>query len=151
MKRIMRSATLAGLAVTGIALGTSGPAYAQGGGAFQGNAHINCFGCGASSGTAALKVTGVVNGASVVQGAVNATYTVTEATATCPAVGSANGSFTGAVNGTFTWTRVGATAVLTTTGDIKGAGIAAFAVTSPVGLPCGGPVTAQVVGSVAGT
>jgi hypothetical protein len=151
MKRIIRSAVLAGVAVSGIALGTTGPAYAQGAGAFTGTAQINCFGCGSSAGTASLKVSGEVNGQAVTQGNVNATYTVSEASATCPAVGSANGSFSGAVNGTFTWTRVGATAVLTTAGDIKGAGIAAFAVKSPVGLPCGGPVTAEVAGTVAGT
>ena len=44
-----------------------------------------------------------------------------------------------------------ATAVITTAGDINGAGIAAFAVTSPIGLPCGGPVDATVAGSVAGS
>ena len=151
MKGIMRSAVLAGAAIPAIAIGTTGPAYAQGAGTFHGTAHINCFGCGSSSGTADLKVTGEVNGTAKVEADVTATYTVTEASATCPAVGSATGSFSGAVNGTFKWTRVGATAVITTTGDIAGAGVAAFAVTSPVGLPCGGPVNATVVGGVAGT
>ncbi|MDQ1705137.1 MAG: hypothetical protein QOF18_1503 [Frankiaceae bacterium] len=151
MKRIMRSAVLAGAAVTGIALGTTGSAYAQGAGVFQGTAHINCFGCGSSSGTATLKVTGELGGTAMTQAAVSADYSVTEAAGTCPAVGSATGNFSGAINGTFTWTRVGATAVITTAGDIKGDGIAAFAVTSPAGLPCGGPVTASVAGSVAGT
>lgn len=151
MKGIMRSAVLAGAAIPAIAIGTSGPAYAQGAGVFHGTAHINCFGCGDSSGTAALSVTGEVNGVAKTEAAVNASYTLHEDSLTCPAVGTASGGFSGAVNGSFTWTRVGASAVITTAGDINGAGIAAFAVTSPVGLPCGGPVNATVVGSVAGT
>ncbi|MDQ1705134.1 MAG: hypothetical protein QOF18_1500 [Frankiaceae bacterium] len=151
MKRIMRSAVLASAGIASIALGTSSPAFAATEGAFNGTAHINCFGCGTSTGTAALKVTGAIGTKKVIQGAVSSSYTVVEAKGTCPAVGSATGSFSGAINGTFTWTRVGATAVLTTAGGIKGDGIAAFAVTQPKGLPCGGPVTATVVGSVAGT
>ena len=151
MKNIMRSAVLAGAAVPAIALGTTGPAFAQGAGTFHGTAHINCFGCGSSSGSAALKVTGEVNGTAKAEAAVTASYSVTEAPGTCPATGNATGSFSGAVNGTFTWIRVGANAVITTAGDINGAGLAGFAVTSPVGLPCGGPVDATVVGVVAGT
>jgi hypothetical protein len=152
MKRIMRSAVLVGVAVAGIALSTNGPAFAKpSGGVFNGTAKINCFGCGASSGTASLKVSGVSQGKAVANKPVFASYTVSEAPATCPAVGTASGSFSGAIHGTFTWTRVGATAVITTAGGIKGAGIAAFSVTKPVGLPCGGPVTAVVAGSVAGT
>ena len=152
MKGIMRSAVLAGAAIPAIALGTStAPAYAAGAGAFEGTAHINCFGCGSSSGTADLKVAGVVGTSAKALADVSASYTVSEAPGTCPAVGSAVGSFGGAINGTFTWTRVGATAVITTAGDINGAGVAAFAVTSPVGLPCGGSVNATVVGAVAGT
>lgn len=151
MKHILRATVLAGTAAASIALGTAAPGYAAGGGAFNGQAQIGCFGCGASSGTASLSVSGVINGKSVVQGHVDASYTVSESSTTCPAVGTANGSFSGAVNGTFTWTRVGATAVITTSGDLSGAGVAAFAVVQPKGLPCGGPVTADVVGSVAGT
>jgi hypothetical protein len=152
MKGIMRSAVLAGAAIPAIAIGTStAPAYAQGAGTFHGTAHINCFGCGSSSGTAALSVTGEINGVAKVEAGVTASYSVTEAPGTCPATGNATGSFSGAVNGSFTWIRVGANAVITTSGDINGAGVAAFAVTSPVGLPCGGPVNATVVGGVAGT
>jgi hypothetical protein len=152
MKRMMRAGLVAALAIAGIAIGTTDSASAKAsGGVFNGTASINCFGCGTSSGTAALKVSGVLQGKAGAQKALSASYTVSEASATCPAVGTANGSFSGAVSGSFTWTRVGATAVITTSGGIKGAGIAAFAVKKPVGLPCGGPVTAVVAGSVAGT
>lgn len=149
MNRIMRSAVLAVPAGVAILAGTTAPAYAAGAGSFNGNAHINCFGCGASNGSANLKVTGVINGVAKTQADVVATFNVTEAALTCPAVGSAVGGFSGAVNGTFTWTRVGATAVITTAGDINGAGVAAFA-TTKAGLPCGGPVDAVVAGTVAG-
>lgn len=153
MKRILRSAVLVGVTIAGITLSMVGPAGAKlpGGGTFNGTATIGCFGCGTSSGQANLKVTGTAKGKALAQKPVTATYTVTEPSATCPATGTATGSFSGAITGTFTWTRVGANAVITTTGDIKGAGVAAFAVTKPKGLPCGGPVTATVAGSVAGT
>lgn len=150
MNKIMRSAVLTVPAGVAILAGTTGPAYAQGGGTFHGTAHINCFGCGPSSGTATLQVTGAVNGQAKAEATVNVTYSLNEPVATCPAQGTAQGSFSGAINGTFTWTRVGANAVITTAGDINGAGVAAFA-TTKAGLPCGGAVDAVVAGSVAGT
>jgi hypothetical protein len=155
MKRMLRSALVAVMAAASVAIGatgsTAGAAVSASGGVFNGTATINCFGCGSSSGSASLKVSGVLHGKAAANKAVFATYTVSEAAATCPAVGTANGSFSGAISGTFTWTRVGATAVITTAGGIKGAGVAGFAVTQPKGLPCGGPVKAAVAGSVAGT
>ena len=114
------------------------------GGAFSGNARIACFGCGVSNGTASLQFLPLLASAT-------ATYTVNEPVgATCVITGSASGTVTGAVNVSFNWTRVGATAVITTTGDVNGAGVAGFVVTSPVGNPCGGAVTAQVAGVVTG-
>lgn len=115
------------------------------GAAFTGEAAINCFGCGVSTGTADLTV--ISTGG---MGSAFATYTVFESPAQCPVTGSATGSTTGSVVVDFNWTRVGATAVITTTGDINGGGVAAFAVTNPLGNPCGGPVTAAVVGAIAG-
>ena len=151
MKRLLRAAAVAVPAAASIALGTAAPGYAAGGGTFNGQAHIPCFGCGVSSGTASLSFSGVANGKVIVLGPMNATFTDTEQSTTCPVMGTANGSFTGALNGTFTWSRVGATAIITTSGDLNGVGVAAFVVVQPKGLPCGGPVTADVVGSVAGT
>jgi hypothetical protein len=150
MNKIMRSAVLAVPAGVAILAGTTAPAYAQGAGSFHGNAHINCFGCGPSNGTANLKVTGEVNGTAKAEADVFVTYSLNEDPTTCPAQGTASGSYSGALNGTFNWTRVGASAVLTVSGDINGAGVAVFA-TTKAGLPCGGPVDAVVAGSVAGT
>ena len=153
--KILRNVVLAA-AVAGATAMTGTPANAAGAGVFTGVASINCFGCGVSNGSADLWVTGVVGTtpAAAVQGVTppnaKATFSVTEIPSQCPVTGSAVGVVTGAVNVGFSWTRVGATAVITTTGDINGGGAAAFAVTSPVGNPCGGAVTAQVVGAVAG-
>ena len=115
---------------------------------FYGEAAIDCFGCGVSSGTAALWVAPAVPGLDAPN--TFATYTVIEIPSQCPITGSATGSTTGAMNVTFSWTRVGATALITTTGDVNGGGAAGFVVTDPVGNPCGGPVRAQVVGAIAG-
>src|SRR6266700_852501 len=101
------------------------PANATAGaGAFEGTASIGCFGCGTSTGTADLCVTGVeVNAGPVIIGPavcvtgipvvgtpnVHADYTVAEGTGVgCVVSGTATGTFTGALNGNFTWTRVGA-------------------------------------------
>jgi hypothetical protein len=150
MNRIMRSTVLALPVGVALLATTTGSAYAQGAGTFHGTAHISCFGCGPSNGTANLKVTGEINGTAKVEADVFASYTLNENPTTCPAQGTAQGTFSGAVNGSFTWNRVGASAVITTSGDINGNGVAVFA-TTKAGLPCGGAVDAVVAGSVAGT
>jgi hypothetical protein len=70
---------------------------------------------------------------------------------TCVVTGTASGKVLGVIDVDFNWTRVGATAVITTSGDISGAGAAVFIVTDPHGNPCGVEVTAEVVGVLAGT
>ncbi|HWL35974.1 MAG TPA: hypothetical protein VNQ77_07250 [Frankiaceae bacterium] len=117
--------------------------------AFTGTTQMGCFGCpGPRPGTASLSVTSGV----VINGSAHADYTaVLPADTTCIISGTATGNVTGAVNVNFNWVRLGAVAVITTTGDINGAGVATFVITSPVGNPCGGPITAQVAGAVAGT
>ncbi|HVF04107.1 MAG TPA: hypothetical protein VNA20_04650 [Frankiaceae bacterium] len=153
MKAILRSAVLAATAATALAM-TTAPANAAGAVAFTGEATINCFGCGPSSGSANLAVTGTVNGTTQVatHGSWNATagFSVNEPSATCPATGSASGSVSGAgFTVTFNWTRVGATAVITTAGHINGGGSAAFK--ADAALPCGAVgVKATFAGSVAG-
>jgi hypothetical protein len=72
----------------------------------------------------------------------------------CVITGSADGTTSGELaTVTFHWLRVGAVAVISTTGEITGAGVAAFAVTSPAlpRIPCGGPVDADVAGVLVGT
>ena len=113
--------------------------------AFTAIARIDCFGCGDSQGTAHLDIIG--------GGTAEATYTVNEPAIgpACVVTGTASGSTTGAINVTFSWTRVGATALITTGGEIEGAGVAAFHVTEPSGIPCGATnVVAEVVGAVGG-
>jgi hypothetical protein len=109
---------------------------------FTGTAHINCFGCGPSTGYADLTVTTPAG-----SGTVHATFSVNEPANSCPQTGSASGSFSGYISGTFTWTRTGGTAVIRTSGDINGMGAAGFAVP---GNPCGGPVDATVGGAIIG-
>lgn len=158
-RRIGRGLVAAAMVAAGVALpATPASAYicvdlGPGGVAcvwFLGTANIACFGCGTSSGTASLSATGVAHGGVIVGGAVNATYTVVEDNdpTTCVISGTATGTTTGAVSVSFNWTRVGAVAVITTSGDINGAGLAAFVVTSPAGIPCRSAVTAAVTGFV---
>jgi hypothetical protein len=168
MKKALRMLGLTAALTASVGLGT-GAANAASAVAFVGTAHINCFGCGDSSGTASICVKGVTVTTPPIPPAVTvhdpsvgicgllgtnttATYTVHEDTgAGCVVSGTASGTTSGELNVAFNWTRVGAIAVISTTGDVNGAGVAAFVVTSPLGNPCGGAVTAEVVGAVAGT
>jgi hypothetical protein len=150
LKAILRTAVVAAGMATALATSMM-PANAAGAVVFTGTADIACFGCGTSSGTAELTGVGVTTGGGAVNGSAHASYTVQEdAGVNCVITGTASGTVTGSVNVSFNWTRVGAVAVISTTGDINGAGVAAFVVTSPVGLPCGAHVSATVVGAVAG-
>jgi hypothetical protein len=143
MNRILRSTIVSAVAAAGLVLGLGTQAVAaQNAVAFVGTASIACFGCGASTGTATLNLTGTLNGP------ITATYTVNEPQATCPAAGTAQGTYSGVANGTFTWTRIGGVALITTQGDLAGSGVAAFAVTNPSATPCGKPLTAMVTGAV---
>jgi hypothetical protein len=153
LKNILRSAVLAASVAATVAGGMTPASAAVGDAvAFVGTAHINCFGCGDSTGTASLTGVGVAGGA-VVNGAAHASYSVNESAASpgCVISGTASGSVTGAIAVQFNWSRVGAVAVISTTGDIDGTGVAAFAVTSPAGNPCGGAVDAVVAGAIVGT
>jgi hypothetical protein len=153
--QVLRSLALGSALVGSLALGST-PASAVAGVAFTGTAHINCFGCGVSNGTAELCAHGFVGtvtiGIDVNCPNTHASFTVNEPASvpTCVISGSASGSTAGAVNVSFNWTRVGAVAVITTSGQINGSGVAVFAVTSPTGLPCGGAVGASVAGAVSG-
>jgi hypothetical protein len=125
---------------------------------FTGTAHINCFGCGTSTGTAELagqdpSVSAEVETDDAELETAHAAYSVQEDGGTsCVITGTATGTTVGELaTVSFNWTRIGAVAVISTTGEINGAGVAVFVVTSPIGLPCGGPVDATVVGTVAGT
>jgi hypothetical protein len=148
--KILRTIGLAAAVAGTVAFGGS-PAGAAGAGAFAGDASIDCFGCGTSDCSASLTVGGVVGTAPAVGAAATTSCTANEpADVTCVVSGSASGRVEGSVNVDFNWTRVGAAAVITTSGDINGAGAAVFVVTSPVGNPCGQAVAAKVVGALAG-
>lgn len=170
------TAALCGCLFSGARSATAGPGAI----AFVGEATIDCFGCGelgSGNGTAELCAEGYVTNdlaltpcvvpAQVlpwasrvigtphplpINGNVFATYSVGGPPIMCPIAGAATGSTTGAVEVVFTWTRIGATALITTQGDINGGGVAVFVVTDPaVGSPCGGPVRAVFAGVITGT
>jgi hypothetical protein len=158
--RLSTAAVLTALASSTAVAPSSAPA-APGAGAFYGTVHIDCFGCGDSDGYGDWCWWYIVlpDGRIICLDDIlppwyntHATFTVHESPgAECAVSGTADGVMTGAVNGGFTWARVGAFAVITTTGDVNGSGVMSFVVTSPAGLPCGSPVTANVAGEVHGT
>lgn len=153
MRRMaLRSAAFVMAFVT-VLLQTS-PSTAAGAAGFVGTAHVNCFGCGSSPGTATLTVTCVDlgPGGNPCIGTVYATFIAVEDNdpTTCVISGTATGSTTGVLVVSFNWTRVGAMAVITTNGDINGAGTAAFVITSPIGIPCRSAVDAEIAGWLAG-
>jgi hypothetical protein len=154
VKAILRSAVVAaGIAAASVA-GVMPASAAQGGAfAFTGETTLTCFGCGHKEGqSATLNVTGAtLTPPGTLGGSANASFAIDEqGGALCLVTGSANGSVSGAgLSVNFNWTRVGAVAVITTTGSVNGAGVAVF-VTDP-GITCGGPVHAQFAGAVAGS
>jgi hypothetical protein len=161
MNKVLRSVGLAAMLASGTVLGGSAPASAAGGVGFVGSAHVDCFGCGTSNCDASLTIHGVKAKADtnppeaevIVGGGGSTTICVAAepADVTCLITGSASGRVEGSVNVDFNWTRVGATALITTSGDINGAGTAAFHVSSPTGNPCGQEVFADIAGALAGS
>lgn len=118
--------------------------------AFDGDVYMGCFGCGLTSGSAVLTVTGMVGGMPA-NGLAYASFWAQQPTDSgCVVSGTAAGTVTGVVAGDFAWSRVGALAVFTLSGATTATGVATFSVTSPVGNPCGGSVTARVTGVVYG-
>ena len=121
--------------------------------AFTCTAHLGAFGvAGTHNGTCdGGTAIGLGEGTLVAPGSFSADFTYNEPPATCPALGNAAG--TAHINGAdepFTWTRVGAVALISLPDETAGAGVATFAVTSPLGLPCGGAVTAIAAGAAVG-
>lgn len=159
--KILRSAIVVAGAASSILMATT-PSSAQTAGAFEGEAHIGCFGCGVYGPTgngADFDVAGTING-NTGTGTGYAKFTVNEPPGIgCIISGSAEGEIHVDVNGTggsasydstFSWGRAGAVAVITVTGDINGTATAAFKVTSPVGNPCNQAVQAQFAGAIVG-
>lgn len=146
------TAFAAGLAAT-VALGVP-PAAATGGAVtFDGTAFVWCFGCGTTTGSAELDVSGALaDGTVLVDAPVHASYVAQQPNdpITCLITGTAQGTTGGAVSVSFNWTRVGAWAVITTQGDINGMGTALFVITDPIGIPCRTYVWAHVTGTVFG-
>ncbi len=162
----MKLRHMVGLALAAAVLGSSmtTPANAAAAGAFSGEATVPKFGTlQATGGTFTGCANGVFN--TVVADCdptdpstfnMTASFGYDESSAACPAVGTANGSTTvtegaNSYSATFAWTRVGATAVVTTTGPgDTGVFVAAFETASPP-VPCdtvnGTSVTATVVGA----
>lgn len=152
MKNILRSSILVAGAAAAMIIPTT-PASAANAAVVVGDATIGCFGCGVYGpvgNSATFTAAGTVNGVTAAGAAGSATYTVNEAPGTgCIISGSAEGSIsvTGVGSTNFNWTRTGAVAIVTTG---WGTAAVAFAVTSPVGNPCGGAVTAKFAGALVG-
>lgn len=159
--RGLRTLAVAAVTASTVALGGT-PAHAATAVRFEGDAYIACFGCGATSGTADIWVTGVLDN-TVVGPAVygltppnaRASFSAHQPSETCPLTGTATGTVTvltsnGQRSMSFNWTRVGSEAVVTTTNPAA-VGRATFFVTSPVGNPCGQRnVVAHFSGSLGG-
>lgn len=129
------------------------PGHALTAAVFAGTVQFGCFGCGtygpAGNGLA-LSVSGVFAGQPVANASLSATFTHISLVGVpwCLVSDSAQGEMGPGQPAAFTWTRAGAVAVLSVPG--VGTGVMAFHFTSPVGNPCGGPVTAQVAGGLVG-
>lgn len=122
---------------------------------FNGTATIGCYGCGwygpAGNSLSAI-ATGIVDGRTFVNAWMSATFTVDNPVGTtCIVSGAASGTMAIGSVGTlsFTWTMTGSVLRIayTMSDGSFGTATAAFLVTSPVGNPCGGAVTASFVGS----
>jgi hypothetical protein len=159
MRAVLRTAGLVAALAGSLAV-TAPPAAAdEGVFPFFGTIHSNCFGCGSATGSGYVCVV-TPDGAACVYYprarragiTYNTSLNFTESEPTgvgCLLTGSASGTATGAINVTFSLTRLGSFFVITTSGDVNGAGVGALQVTSPLGVPCGGPVDAQIAGSIA--
>ena len=122
------------------------PASAAGGDAFVGTATVNCFGCGASTGTASLTYPpGGINSAT-------ANYTVNSFPgSTCEVATIFNGAINGAVNRTFQWTLLGAVMVISELEDTRHFdGVGTFVIMA-AGNPCGQTNLNAVVTGVTAT
>jgi hypothetical protein len=114
---------------------------------------------GTCNGTATGVVVTAGGAQTQIQGSFNASFSYNEPVATCPAQGTANGTFSiggGQITGSFSWQRVGATAVITLSnvngGGLTGgtgASVAAFESPNAVTncLAGGGALTATVAGT----
>lgn len=155
MKSFLRNAVIAGSVVVATTAGASPASATPGLLQFHGTATIDCFGCASTTGTASLVVTGVLGGNALVGAPATARFNamyppVILRQIDCLVVGVAHGSVSGAVDVEFNWTRLGAVAVITTTGEVTGVGTATLFVTSPAGVPCGQRVTATFAGAIGG-
>ncbi len=142
-----------GVLTTTLSVGTAPGHAAPGAPTYTGVDHVTWFGCGPTTGAADLCLTGCFRG-SVRLGCTvaHATFTAQECTGVdCVISGTATGSVTGGIALSVNWTRLGALAVVTTTGDVNGARYAALEVVGPSGLPCGGPLDARFAGFLVGT
>ena len=152
MRNFLRNAVLtAGTAVA--LLVPAAPASALNVAVVTGTATIGCFGCGTygpAGNSASFTVSGTILGTTAINGPGSPSFTVTEPVgAICVVSGSATGtiSVAGFPPSGFNWTRTGPIALVTSD---YGTAVIVFVVTSPVGNPCGGAVTATFAGALVG-
>jgi hypothetical protein len=114
--------------------------------------NIDCYGCGVTHGTLTGTAVGVLDGV-LVSVPVYGDYTmVTPQGVTCVMSATASGSLTiGGHELSFNWAMFSSTVLVTTSGALNGLGVGQFTITSPSGIPCGGPVDAQFTAPLTGT
>lgn len=155
-----RITTLLAAAVTAAATLVPGstPAHAAGGFVFEGVSQEDCFGCGTTYGRFTGTFTGVVSGHTYTSARLTMSYTHWQPPGgLCDVFSSiASGTMyvsdsTHAAGMTFNWTRENYVVVLSIVGDLDGAAVASYAITSPAAMPCGHPTTVQMSGVGSGT
>jgi hypothetical protein len=177
MRRILRTVGLAA-AIAGT-LGLGLPPAAASGGVYSivGDGWEDCFGCGTTDGYGTLCVSGSSsNGeaaACVYQPNARAAsafdfipnesmeYTAVEGDLRTSAAagpvclglvtGTASGVMYGVIHVYFNWVRLGDSLLITTFGDVNGAGVGTFTIVGPLGNPCGQSVEFRITAEIAGT
>ncbi|HWL37268.1 MAG TPA: hypothetical protein VNQ77_13885 [Frankiaceae bacterium] len=157
--RALRPLAVAAVMASTVAFGPA-PARAETVAAtFSGTVTIGCFGCGdygPTGNSASITLTGLYGHAVNVATSGSAVFAVrSPAGPTCTAgPGYADGRLSvatpfGYPDQRFFWTQIG-DALYISLPDIGVSGVGTFTVTSPVGNPCGGSVTATISGVLAG-
>jgi hypothetical protein len=100
---------------------------------------------GSASGTGSFWAVGSATGP------VSATFTYSHPSATCPVTEQIDGEFRGAFNAHFYWTRMGALALVTVTGDITGTGFGEVVLPTPYWQMCPGPSVETAMIELVGT
>lgn len=116
---------------------------------FTATAQYACFGCGPTSGNLSGVFNGVVNGQTLTNAPMSASFNADVPPASCPLSSAAAGSiWIGSYSASFTWTQMGPTVFITFSGGFNGSATGVFQVP---GNPCGGTNVQAAITGVATT